>query len=292
MAPSEPPARVRLGAADVQAGVALSDGAGWNQTADDWRLFVEHGHAIGWRSADGELVASAAALPYGGEGWISMVLVAPPWRHRGLATDLLGQCVAHLRRSGIVPVLDATPAGQPVYGRLGFLSGFALARWEGEPRAGETAPAVVDGANVRPADAGDIEAIAALDAAATGLARGFLLRDFLARQGSRAWLVFDDARRAVGFTIVRQGRKALQIGPLIAQTAVQALALLEAAFAHGTGRVFLDVPERWAALGQALAQRGFKRQRSFVRMALASPLPSHISQPDGRLFVLAGPEFG
>src|SRR5688572_17770698 len=83
---------------DIDAGLALSDAAGWNQTGDDWALFIRHGRAIGLRDAEGRCVATAAALPYGSDrGWISMVLVADGWRHRGLATRLLDDCVAHLR---------------------------------------------------------------------------------------------------------------------------------------------------------------------------------------------------
>ena len=116
---------------DIDAGLALSDAAGWNQTGDDWALFIRHGRTIGLRDAGGGWVATAAALPYGRDrGWISMVLVAEAWRHRGLASRLLDDCVAHLRAEGIVPVLDATPAGAAVYRRLGFVPGFEIDRWE------------------------------------------------------------------------------------------------------------------------------------------------------------------
>ena len=121
MAPSEALGAVVLGPDDVPEGLALSDAAGWNQTADDWRLFVREGRVFGLRE-DGtdRLVATAAALPYGGGlGWVSMVLVAPEWRHQGLATALMEHCVVHLRALNATPVLDATPAGQPAYARLG-----------------------------------------------------------------------------------------------------------------------------------------------------------------------------
>ncbi|MEO7128472.1 MAG: GNAT family N-acetyltransferase, partial [Rhodoferax sp.] len=120
------------------AGVALSDAAGWNQTDDDWQLFVEQGEAIGLRTAQNQLVASAATLPFtttadNGRNirrvaWISMVLVATKWQHRGLATRLLAECVNRLRVEGVTPMLDATPAGEPVYRRMGFESGFDFTR--------------------------------------------------------------------------------------------------------------------------------------------------------------------
>ncbi|MEO7010387.1 MAG: GNAT family N-acetyltransferase, partial [Caldimonas sp.] len=111
MAGSEALSLVALTRADVAGGLALSAASGWNQTADDWELFIAQGYAIGFRSASGALVATTAAIVYGGAlGWISMVLVDAEWRHRGLASLLLEGCVKRLQAAHVMPVLDATPA--------------------------------------------------------------------------------------------------------------------------------------------------------------------------------------
>ena len=102
MAASEAATRVVLDEDDVPGALALSDASGWNQTAEDWLQFLRHGRVLGVRSALGEIVATGAALPYdASQGWISMVLVTPAWRHRGLATELLNDCVSQLRARGI-----------------------------------------------------------------------------------------------------------------------------------------------------------------------------------------------
>jgi GNAT superfamily N-acetyltransferase len=278
MALSEALTLVTLGLDDVPDGLALSDAAGWNQTTDDWRLFVREGRVFGLREGGaGRLVATAAALPYGGGlGWVSMVLVAPAWRHQGLATALMEHCLTHLRALNATPVLDATPAGQPAYARLGFAAGFALARWEATVSAG---PAARSTGQANPA------VVLRLDALANGCDRGFLLADFLQRFGSHAWM----APGNTGFVIAREGRRATQLGPLVAADEASALSLLQAALAELRGRVFLDVPERWTSLVAWLEQNGFSRQRSFARMALGA---APIASVNDRLFVLAGPEFG
>ena len=282
MVVSEALTAVRYDLADVPGGFALSEAAGWNQTACDWRFFIRQGHTIGYRDSASRLVASAAALPYaGGKGWISMVLVAPAWRSQGLATSLLQQGIAHLQRMSLVPLLDATPAGVPVYLRLGFEAGFALARWQGT--VGANAPAVMHA--VRPAQAGDIQSMAVLDREANGCDRQQLLQDFLSRDASRAWVMRDGS----GFVIMRSGRCATQVGPLVAADETSALLLLNAALGGASGQVFLDLPERWASLAGSLVQRGFSRQRPFVRMALGGD--GTVAAND-HLFVLAGPEFG
>lgn len=286
MAPSEALTLVVLGPDDAPDGLALSDAAGWNQTAEDWRFFVRQGRVFGLRASDNRrLVATAAALPYGkgvgngvggGIGWISMVLVATEWRHQGLATSLMGHCIAHLRALGATPVLDATPAGQPAYAKLGFEAGFALSRWEG-------ALAQVSATHVT--NAVDAAAIARLDAQANGFDRSALLADFLQRPGTRAPTAADGN----GFVLARQGRRATQVGPLVAGDEASALSLLQTAFAELSGPVFLDVPERWTTVTAWLERKGFARQRSFARMALG---PAAIASVHDRLFVVAGPEFG
>jgi GNAT superfamily N-acetyltransferase len=273
----------KLGARDAEGGLALSAAAGWNQTLEDWRLFIAHAHAVGCRDEVGGLVATAAALPYdGGAGWISMVLVDPAWRHRGLASRLMGECIRALQATRRTPTLDATPAGQGVYGQLGFAPGFAFERWEGEGWTAATSD------EVQAAGADDLGPIAALDREALGgIGREVLLRDFLGRRATKAWL--HPNRR--GFVIARAGQRATQVGPLVAATAGAALTLLGHALARTAGRVFIDVPVRAAAVADTLTQRGFVRQRPFVRMALgAAPAPAAV--PHATLFALAGPEFG
>lgn len=277
MALSETLNTLILAPSEAAQGLALSEAAGWNQTAEDWRLFARHGRVFALRDGEqGPLVATAAALPYGGGiGWISMVLVTPAWQHQGLATALMRRCIDHLQSLGATPVLDATPAGAASYARLGFEPGFALSRWQGALSAPSTA---------HDSDRCDAASLTRLDAAACGFERGLLFADFLARPGTRAWLAPD----AAGFVLAREGLRATQVGPLVAPDETTALALLQSAFSALQGPVFLDLPERWTAIADWLRAQGFTRQRSFVRMALGTA-PIHHT-PD-RLFVLAGPEF-
>ena len=291
MALSEAVAMAPLGAADVDAGLALSDAAGWNQTADDWAFFIEHGHAIGHRGNDDDdsdrrLVATAAALPFGHAlGWISMVLVAPSHRQRGLATALLAECIRWLAASGRTAVLDATPDGEPVYRRLGFASGFAFARWQGEGGATRTPTSWPPTSVSTAAGIADIADIVSLDAAAGSAPRAALLRALLSRPGSRAWL----SPHRSGFVVARAGRRATQVGPLVAASATEAMTLLDSALDATTGRAFVDVPERSVAIAAALERRGFTRQRPFVRMALGGGPVLTLGE---RVHALAGPEFG
>lgn len=271
---------VGLGAGDVDAGLALSDEAGWNQTAEDWRLIIGMGHAIGVRDAAGKLIASAAALPYEGPlGYVAMVLVTRSQRRRGIATELVQRCIGTLTSMNRVPMLDATPDGVKVYGRQGFRPLFGLARWQGETAyRGE-------GRSNGTIRAADIATVVELDRATLGAARPQLVRSFLERPGTRA-IAGESADRVA---VIRDGRKARQVGPVIAPSEPAAIELLETIMSDCIGRVFIDVPDRWHGVAEWLGTRGFAVQRSFTRMAYEC---SDAFGDYERLFALAGPEFG
>ena len=272
----------RLAADDVAGGLALSDAAGWNQSADDWSFFISAGAALGVRDEAGALIATAAALPYdAANGWISMVLVEAGQRHRGIASQLVDACVASLREAGRTPVLDATPAGAAVYARIGFVAGFAFERWE----RGGAAKGIAASRRAVAAGPARIETLIALDRSAGGVDRALLLQSFLARAETRAWLAPNDP----GFAIRRAGRRAAQIGPIVAADDAGALDLLGTALDGIVGRVFIDVPVHCKAVGDALTRLGFVRQRPFVRMALGDARAAAARE---RVFALAGPEFG
>ena len=226
MAPSDPnavghgllqPAPLRPSEiADAQALVAE---AGWNQTAADWQAFLDYGKVQAIR-AQGRVVATAATLPYGAFGWISMVLVTAAFRRQGLAARLMRGAIDDLVDAGLVPVLDATPAGREVYRKLGFADtwGFArLARPGSMPPAAMDPPA--DGISVGPITDADWSGLCAYDTAAFGADRSRLLARLRGRLPP-ADLVARRGGRLVGFLLGRDGRIASQLGPLIADDAV------------------------------------------------------------------------
>jgi N-acetylglutamate synthase-like GNAT family acetyltransferase len=282
MGTSEVLAIAELDVRDVDACLKLSDEAGWNQTAEDWRLFIEEGRTFGVRDADGALAATAAALPYERDlAYVAMVLVTRSRRREGIASRLVDFCVDHIRRLRLVPVLDATEAGEKVYSQQGFRSLFGLERWQGEAEAAD-APAA---AGIQAAPPGDIEVVSALDAGAIGAPRRAVIADFVGRAGSQVFLSADRS----GFVLVRRGRRALQLGPLVAGTPAEALKLLGTALGAVSGAVFIDVPVLQKGIGDWLAARGFTRQRGFSRMALGRSEPFGATD---RLFASSGPEFG
>ncbi len=281
MAPIDALAIERIGPEALAEAAALTVEINWNQTAEDWAFFVAHGTVFAARDALGKLVATAALLPYStGFAWISLVIVAKSHRGRGLGTRMLNECLAELRSRALVGMLDATPAGVRIYGPLGFKPIMGLKRWEG---MGGASAAHHD--RVRALATSSIPKVARFDAAAFGANREALLVACCARAGTRGFELEDGN----GYALVRAGRVASQVGPVVAENESGALALAEAAIASTPGSIFVDVPDAWTGLTARLGARGFRVQRPFLRMALGRDMP--YGDPP-QIFAIAGPEYG
>jgi len=289
MAPSAGLRQVDLTPADAADGVALSTRIGWNQALPDWQYMLAAGEGVGLRAADGTLVASAMALPYGRFSWICMVLVDPDYRRQGLATKLMDAVVVRQEAAGRVPGLDATPDGREVYRRIGFEEDYRSGRYRAEQVDLDAVdPPGLSGVTIRPLQESDLSAIAAMDEAVFGGDRSALLEHLLPRVAGAphgAWR----GGELVGYVFAREGREAHQIGPLVAERPEIAIALARAVLGGIAGPVYLDAPDAQSDFLDWLAAAGFVQQRPFFRMykrrAKGFDAPA-------RIFAIAGPELG
>ena len=273
MTASSEPAIGLAGDDDLPALQALVEAAGWNQVAADWRLFLEFGQVWCVRDAAQRAIASAALLPYPpATAWISMVLTAPEARGQGHGTLLFTHAVASAKALGLAPQLDATPAGRPIYEAAGFRPLFALTRWRREG----TAPAAM------PASSVDCDEANSWDRRALGFDRPAILSALLERGPASS--------AAGGMVMSRDGRKALQLGPLVARESATALRMLDALLARigPETEIVVDALDEHHALGARLAEAGFAPERPFTRMAKGA-VPSG---DRALLYAIAGPELG
>jgi GNAT superfamily N-acetyltransferase len=274
MAAIEPVDIVELGIGDAQAGLVLSTEAGWNQNEADWRYFLSKGIVFGMRDG-ARLVATAALLPYSaGNAWISMVLVTADFRRRGIATVLVDACLEVATRRGLTTWLDATPAGAAVYGPLGFTPTLQLRRLRLAKRQEAKA--------TRQLSDGNLDALVVRDASTMGFDRSTLLTEFAARSGSRV------ASGAQAMALTRDGRTARHIGPLLADDADQALALIDAIVSSESGPWLIDAVHSRDEFLDGLVRSGWNVERPFQRMRFGPATVAPAQLP----FAVAGPEFG
>ncbi len=254
--------------ADLGEGLRLCRASNWNQLEDDWRFFLDHGGAS-LAEQDGTVVGSVGWLPFGRDfAWLSMMLVDPAVRRGGIGSKLMEAALEAL--AGQHVRLDATPAGEPMYRKFGFLGEYSLARTK-----------VAGGGqlfgDVRAIEPADLAAIFARDREVFGADRSALLAELYRRAPHLAWT----GRGAYCFG--RPGHLFPQIGPVVATDLEGARAVVDHCLARHEGRTFvLDLPDRQDGLG-------FEVLRPFLRMSLGE-VRQH-GRPE-QVFAITGPEFG
>lgn len=270
---------------------ALVEQSGWNQTAHDWNAFFRYGSAYVIRDAHAKIVASGACLPMGksigasagGKAlervvWISMILVAPAMRGTGLGRAIFHHCLRQVQEQEGIPMLDATPQGEKIYTKFGFMPLWQLTRWRRESRSAKVALAH--------GNMPSLSTLAKLDAQALGFDRSGLLSELTNRDDSRC------VRSDSGVAIIRAGRIAHHIGPVLAISEEAAASLLVEATDRLDGPLLIDVPDDRHLLRETLMRAGFEAQRGFVRMALTGPDQAVPSGQRSFIHAIAGPEFG
>jgi ribosomal protein S18 acetylase RimI-like enzyme len=282
--------------ADLPAAMRLKDLAGWNQVEADWRFFLAQrpeGCFVATAGGQDAVVGTVTTIAYGPRlAWISMLLVDAAYRRQGIGTRLMEVAMdglqEHLSGGEATVALDATSAGRPLYERLGFRAvheSVRLARPGGcVARQGDAS------SPVRCTSSDAIAQIAALDHRACGADRTALLRALWQRAPEVACLAFDGGRPAA-FSLGRHGSRFSQLGPVVAETLDQAIAVCRHALAAWQGRaVVVDVPASQETFLARLREAGFEVQRTFTRMACGAPLPDPTGE--ARTYALCGPEFG
>jgi len=276
---------------DIPRGLELCRTSGWNQVHADWEQLLAMGAESSFvAETDRRVVGTVTVVRYGCRfAWIGMVLVEPAMRGRGIGGALMHRALVTV---GDVPArLDATPAGYPLYCRLGFEEESRLCRLTRDAsRPPDHAGGAQPAPGVRPMAARDLASVRCRDRAVFSADRGELLEWAFRTAPSLAWVAGDeDALR--GYCFGRRGHSWTQIGPVVATDTGTGAALVAACIAGAAGAPIaldaaIDAAPRWTA---ELAALGFARQREFVRMCRGSNHPGERCEAQLAIF---GPEWG
>ncbi len=272
--------------ADIPRGLELCRIARWNQLARDWELFLELSPQ-GCRVAmlENQIVGTVTTVRYENRfAWIGMVLVDPIVRGQGIGMQLLQQALVLLSDMPSIR-LDATPAGHPLYCRLGFQDEYKLSRMELAVPASTTSPTT----SVRPMQSKDLPAVAAMDREVFGADRRLTLEWMLAGAAEYAWIITRQ-NEILGYSFGRHGYNFEHLGPIVARDQPSAQQLVTACLQQPSNRPFvIDASHRTLEWIDWLESIGFRGQRPLLRMFYRGiPFPG---QPQNQFGIL-GPEFG
>jgi len=262
---------------------------GWNQTPDDWRRLLRlepNGCFVAIQ--DGQVVGTVTTTTYGKElAWIGMMLVHPERRRQGIASGLMGQALDYLKNAGVNCVrLDATPAGRPLYEKLGFVEEWNLTRYQ-RPAQTQPDPTEPKFSGGRPLADDDWPIVAELDASAFGASRLALLQSI--REGASAALVWPDQGQIKGWGLLRPGANSDYLGPLACSSPEGLWPLITGLLRMANTRpVIWDIPDQNHRALKFAQGFGFKPLRPLARMRFGS---NRASDPFAQ-FAIADPAVG
>jgi hypothetical protein len=216
-----------------------------------------------------------------------MVLVEKQFRGQGISGYLLTEILE--KSSSFKSVkLDATPAGQSVYRKLGFEEEFQIARMINLSAPDLSIPIDVE---ILPEciEPDLLTKIIDFDENIFGVKRSALIKYLLSEYPQKAWMIKRNDSVA-GIALGRAGHKYHHIGPVSASNINDAKSLIAPALKKLKDKpVAMDVLADKKDLITWLSSIGFIKQREFVRMyKKENPFPGK----NENQYLICGPEFG
>jgi GNAT superfamily N-acetyltransferase len=273
--------RVPFGNEHLEGALRLSQEMSWPYRLEDWAVALALGQGFVLLDGAGTVIATAAWWAYGEDhASAGMIIVAKAAQGRGHGARLMNALLAAAHPRSIT--LNSTAEGLALYERRGFVRTGVIQQHQGVPHGHHPAPPAE---LVRAMAASDLEAVARLDRQATGWARRPML-DRLIHAGEGHVLVRDGVPR--GYAVSRRFGRGHVIGPVVAERAADARALIEAALAR-LGQVFVRVDTAASSqLGDWLESIGLRQVGDATTMVKGEP-----TRPAGpaRMFALANQSF-
>ena len=233
---------------------------GWNPGLDDAVAF----HAT---DPEGFFVAVIDSRPVAAisvvnhspdQAFLGLYLCQPEFRGQGIGFSLWQYALDHA--GGRTVGLDGVAAQEANYAKSGFVKTGATRRFEGTLQ-GASDP------SIRPAQLGDFARLSEIDSKANGFRRDGFLASWTKPTAHRLTLCLTEGATVTGFATFRACRTGLKAGPVIAPTATDALAMLNAGMAaFSQAQLAVDLPESSADLADILTQEGFTNAFTTARM--------------------------
>ena len=262
---------------DIVAAHALSLAVGWPHRAEDWQLMFDAGS--GFVAEDnGEVIGTALYWKCGADrATLGLVIVSPLEQGRGIGRKLMELGLEALGQR--VTFLHATPAGQPLYERLGFQACGTVDQHQGTVGSVRTVTPP-GGERLRALTGDDVPRVIELASRASGLDRSQILPALLdVAQG----VVLEHGGELVGFSLSRRFGRGYAIGPVVAARSPdeqRAKSLIGHWLAkHVNDFVRIDLPGN-AGLNDWLNALGLTRVNTVVKMVRNEPAEQHCGDAD------------
>jgi len=277
--------------ADLEALMQIKNAENWNQTEEDWLFLIKNNPKFCLvAESENKLIGTVTAMKYQQKlAWIGMMLVAKKYRGLGVSKILLNTIIKRLDKCDSIK-LDATPAGVPVYKKLGFIAEYDIQRMVCSGLPVEIMDQEDTGAfEISNILAGDISKLMPLDKMIFGVQRSELFYYLLNNKKDIGFQI-KLGNHLKGFVFGRKGSNHLQVGPLLADSVQSAKWLLNCVLNSVRGKsLMVDVLSDQQEFKEWLLFKKFKYERSFTRMYLKT---NNYSGNKENQFLISGPELG
>ncbi len=277
---------------DMEVIMQIKNAENWNQTEEDWLFLINSNPETCLVAVfENQVIGTVTAVNYQNKvAWIGMMLVLKDFRGMRVSKLLLNTIIEKLKNCVSIK-LDATPAGIPVYKKLGFVEEYEIGRMvsAGLSNMVKDEQNADDDFNTSQILESDISNIVSMDEILFGVNRFNLFR-FLLNNRKEICLQIKQENQLKGYVFGRNGSNYIQVGPVMTCSTLLAKKLLHGAFKKLKEQplvvdVLLDKPE----LKYWLLSIGFTHQRSFTRMYLKS---NNYTGKIENQFLISGPELG
>ncbi|PMR66933.1 GNAT family N-acetyltransferase [Halomonas heilongjiangensis] len=259
----------RMLESDLPAAHQLSQAVRWPHRLEDWQFVHRLGDGF-VAERNGEVIGTAMCWSHGSDyASLGMIIVSPEAQGKGIGRGLMESILDLIGERNTL--LFATPAGQPLYERLGFKAIGTVHQHQGTVVQPEIV-APPSGERIRPVGMNDRAKLIELAAGGTGMPRAMVLNALLqVAEG----VVIDSSGELTGFALMRRFGHGYVIGPVVAPDPERAKAMISYLLeARADSFVRIDVHDS-GQLSPWLQELGLLQVDSVVGMVRGeAPVPA------------------
>lgn len=280
---------------DLEQLHSLSVSVGWPHRLDDLRFLLAHGSGFAAVDSIGRVLGSAMSFPMGEDfSTIGMVITSPRLQTQGTGRWLMDHVLENVkgRRLG----LNSTRAAKRLYSTMGFTPEATVFQCQGQATlsaAQKGQPcALPPSTQLRAITPDDLEEIIALDHPAYRANRVVLLSQLLPLSKGVA-LIRDN--KIIAFSLIRPFGRGYVIGPIVAASDEEAIAVTRPHIASHEGRFLrIDTREKSGPFAEFIRQSGLELFDTVTTMSMHGQLlnPDQENGKDVKIFGLVSQTLG
>ncbi|MCW9130312.1 GNAT family N-acetyltransferase [Bacillus paramycoides] len=247
----------RLGENNIPCLIRLSEVVGWDYNLEEIETILNAGIIYGVQNEQGEIIASAAIILYGGAlASIGMVIVHPDYKGRGIGKMITEACIGSVSEKTPI-MLIATDEGKPLYEKLGFqvvsyVSKYICSAYNASNKYIGTEDFIMNYEEY------DLEEVIKIDEDAFGTNREEFLKCRII-QSEQCIVIKDIQQNVLGYGMSIQTPENKIIGPVVAKNDAMAMRIVHYLAREHNGKLRIDVPEGKENFMKELEITGFQK---------------------------------